>query len=88
MRRHAGVPSDITGCTDSALDLLGYCRGYFAHLKQNSQKYTPSDADGGTFPSTRRASALMQACLLRDLGFGAKETEELLRAHYANWPIP
>jgi hypothetical protein len=88
VRRHAGVPSDITGCTDSALELLGYCRGHFAHLTQDSQKYSASDADAGTFPSIRRASALMQACLLRDLGFDAKETEELLRAHFANWPIP
>lgn len=46
------------------------------------------EADDGIFPSIRRASALMQSCLLRDLGFDAERTTELLRQHYRAWPIP
>lgn len=88
LRDHAGVPSSVTGCTNDALDLLGWCRGYFAHVNDNSQRFTPLDAEHGAVPSTRRASALMQACLLRDIGLDATTTERLLTAHYMNWPLP
>ena len=37
--------------------------------------------------STRRASALMQACLLRELGFTRSEAEGMLTKHYISWPL-
>lgn len=88
LRNQTGVGSAVTGCTNSALDLLGFCRGYFAHPSKPSQKRHSREADDGIFPSIRRASALMQSCVLRDLGFDAERTHELLRLHYRAWPIP
>lgn len=88
LRDHAGVSSSVTGCTNDALSLFGWCRGYFAHVNDNSQRYTAKDADDGAVPSTRRGSALMQACLLRDIGLDAATAERLLARHYANWPLP
>jgi hypothetical protein len=88
LRDFAGVPHDVTGLDKQALALLGYCRGHFAHLRITSRTLTPKDAEAGAFPSIRRASALMQAVLLRELGFEAPATEAILRQHYANWPIP
>ena len=87
LRDFAEVPTDVTGCTNNALNLLGFCRSYFAHLT-SSQKYTERDAENGTLPSIRRGSALLQACLLRELGLSAAETEAILRRHHARWPLP
>jgi hypothetical protein len=88
LRDFAGVPHDVTGLDKQGLALLGYCRGHFAHLRLNSRTLTPKDAEAGAFPSIRRASALMQAVLLRELGLDAPATEAILRQHYAAWPIP
>jgi uncharacterized protein YjiS (DUF1127 family) len=30
----------------------------------------------------------MQACLLRDIGFGRRQVETMLRRYHANWPLP
>ena len=38
--------------------------------------------------SIRRASALLQGCLLRELGFGTEQRIALMEAHYRDWPIP
>jgi hypothetical protein len=70
------------------LKLLGHCRGYYAHLDSVSRKLGPTDAEEGMFGSTRRGSALMQACLLRELGFDAAAAESILRTYYSRWPIP
>jgi hypothetical protein len=88
LRNQTGVDSSFTGCTNAALDLLGFCRGYFAHPSKPIQKHEPRDADEGVFPSIRRASALMQSCLLRDLGFDAAGAADLLGEHYRAWPLP
>lgn len=87
LRDYAGVPSDVHGCTNRALTLLGASRGYFAHLQEPKRKLTREEIQEGLLPSTRKAAALMQACLLRDLGLDAATTEELMRAHYASWPL-
>lgn len=88
LRNQTGVASSVTGCTNAALDLLGASRGYFAHPSKLRQKHGRDDAGAGVFPSIRRASALMQACLLRDLGFTATRVTQLLGEHYRSWPIP
>jgi hypothetical protein len=88
LRDYAGVPNGVTGCTNDALSLLGVSRKYFAHIGHTGQKHTLDDVQNGLVASTRRASALMQACLLRELGFGTADVEALLSKHYANWPIP
>jgi hypothetical protein len=88
LRNQTGVDSSVTGCMNAALDLLGFCRGYFAHPSKPTQKLGPRDADEGVLPSIRRASALMPSCLLRDLGFDASRAADLLREHYRAWPLP
>jgi hypothetical protein len=87
LRTYAGVPTDVTGCTNKALTLLGAARGYFAHLKEPETKYSRKDFEDNLLPSIRRGSALMQACLLRELGFEAVEVEAMLRKHHASWPL-
>lgn len=88
LRSYGGVPSALTGCTNDALKLLGASRGFFAHAEVKGEKFTPDQIEENTLESTRRASALMQSCLLREIGFRKGERIELMRRHYANWPIP
>lgn len=87
LRQYAGISGDVIGATNPALDLLGASRGYFAHLKSPSKKYLLADVENELLPSTRRGSGLMQACLLRELGFAPSEIESLLARHYKGWPI-
>jgi hypothetical protein len=72
---------------NKALKLLGASRGYFAHLDTHGPKYSPTQLEDAILDSTRRASALMQACLLRELGFSAKRSAEMLERHYQWWPL-
>lgn len=87
LRDYAGISSDATGCTNAALDLLGASRGYFAHLANESPKYPRSVIQDNLVLSVRRGHALMQACLLRDLGLSADQAELALRKHHRNWPL-
>jgi hypothetical protein len=87
LRQYAGIPGTVGGTTNAALDLLGASRGYFAHLKTPGKTYSLADVEGELLPSIRRGSALMQACLLRELDFVPNEIETLLSSHYKNWPI-
>lgn len=88
LRSYGGVPSTVTGCTNAALKLLGASRGYFAHADTQGDRFSPDEIQENTLESTRRASALMQSCLLRELGFRKQERIELMQRHYGNWPIP
>jgi hypothetical protein len=87
LRAYSGVAPEVTGCTNTALSLLGASRGYFAHLSEPATKYSREDFEENLLLSTRRGSALMQACLLRELGFDGTEAEDLLRQHHADWPL-
>jgi hypothetical protein len=87
LRDYAGVPETVTGCNNAALAVIGASRLYFAHLGLPPNGPTIAHIEANALLSTRRASALMQACLLRELEFSPSETERLLRAHYANWPL-
>lgn len=88
LRAYGGVSEELTGCSNAALKLLGASRGYFAHANPPATKFTVAEIEDSALESTRRASALMQACLLRELGFAKKQREELMRLHYRNWLIP
>ena len=88
LRQYGAAPSEITGCTNRALALVGASRKYFAHRGDPGQAFSTTEIEQGAFDSTRRLEALLQACLLRDIGFRRKRTAALLEAHYANWPIP
>jgi hypothetical protein len=48
----------------------------------------PLDVAIQTFEATRRLQALIQACLLRDIGLEKERVEELITQHYQAWPLP
>ncbi len=87
LRQYAGIKGEVIGATNPALDLLGASRGYFAYLKAPSETYTLADVENEMLPSTRRGSGLMQACLLRELGFAPSKIEGLLGGHYKGWAV-
>jgi hypothetical protein len=87
LRKYAEVPHSVTGCTNDALRLIGASRKYFAHLGLPSQGPSASEIEDNMVLSTRRASALMQACLLRELRFSAAEIEKMLSDYYSCWPL-
>jgi ApeA N-terminal domain 1 len=83
----AGIDRALTGSSKEAVSLIGASRNYHAHLEVGS-RFTPERIVGETYESTRRLHALLQACLLRDLGFDVVNTERLLGQHYRHWPVP
>lgn len=88
LRDYTRLPARVTGCTTRNLKLLAASRHYFAHLNKPNYGFTPATVERNTFETTRRATALMQACLFRDLGFPKSLARNLLDEHYADWPIP
>ncbi|ADB50438.1 HEPN domain-containing protein [Conexibacter woesei] len=87
LRQFAGVSQTATGCTDEALRLIGASRRYFAHLGTQPNGPTVDEIEANVVLSTRRASALMQACLLRELRFSTGEIEKVLNTYYSRWPL-
>jgi hypothetical protein len=82
------VAEKMTGLDKANRELLVASRNHYAHLSEPSYGYTTRQVRERTPESIRRAVALMQACLLRELGFEASATEDRLAAHYRQWPIP
>jgi hypothetical protein len=70
-----------------ALPLIGATRKYFAHLEA-PRGFTPEEIDANVYASTRRLHAILQACLLGELGFDSDQSETLIRQHYRDFPIP
>ena len=87
LARRAAVSPELTGATKRSLALIGASRDYHAHLAA-SKAFSPQEIVDETFESTRRLHALLQACLLREIGLDTAEIERLLRQHYASWPVP
>jgi hypothetical protein len=87
LAKWAGVPETITGATKDALALIGASRNYHAHLEVGS-RFSPEAIVDQTYQSTRRLHALLQACLLRELGIDTPNIERLLNRHYQPWPVP
>jgi hypothetical protein len=87
LRTYAEVSNEVTRCSNETLGLFGAARDYFAHLGSPGQKYSVTEIEDRTVQVTRRAAALMQASLLRELGFSKTRTTELLERHYRNWPL-
>lgn len=87
LAERAAVSSDVTGATDEAIAMIGAARDYHAHLKVDGP-YSAEQIEDDTYASTRRLHALLQACLLRDIGIPTDSIERLLAQHYRDWPIP
>jgi len=86
LRAYGDVDSAITGCTNKALDLIGVTRGYVAHFN-NVGANRRAEVEGNMLASTRRLAALMQSCLLRNLGIKKALRHEIMEQHYAPWPL-
>jgi hypothetical protein len=86
LAERANVDTRLTGATDEALAVMGAARNYHAHLSA-SGPFSPERIVDETFESTRRLHALLQACLMREIGFETDEIERLLEQYYRTWPI-
>ena len=87
LRRYSGVANEVTGASNEALALFGASRNYFSHLGSPGEKFSVEEIEANTVASTRRASALMQACLLKELGFTKTQIASRLVEYYGNWPL-
>jgi hypothetical protein len=81
------VDPALTGCDDKNLNLLWRARNYFAHLGAQGG-YSAEDLERGLLPGCRWAGVLMQALVLRELGFSAAEAGSLIEKHHRRWPLP
>jgi hypothetical protein len=89
LRAYAGLPALSTGCTWRNMKIIVASRSFHAHLlDQPNYDFSIEFVQLTTFESARRATALMQACILRELGFSARATRKMLDEHYSNWPVP
>jgi hypothetical protein len=83
----AGIDERISRTDKEARSLIGRLRNYHAHLG-TAPDLTPEEIGLATLDSTRRLHALMQACLLREIGMETNQIEERIERHYLNWRIP
>jgi hypothetical protein len=86
LRSYAGVDTSAHGCTNEALKLIGVSRDYVAHF--TIHEVPASRIIHSLVDTTRCAHALLQSCLLRDLGFGPRQTERLMHRYHRSWPLP
>lgn len=87
LRDHAGLDDELISCRDDQLKLLWRARNYFTHLGARGG-YSPSQLERSLLDCCRIAAALLQACLLRDLGFSTEAATALFENHYRSWPLP
>lgn len=83
LRAHSGVVPEQIGATDDNLMLLVAARNLYAHHVLLSDE----EIDDQLLTNCRRATALMQACLLRDLGITPDQISEMFAEHHAAWPL-
>lgn len=83
----ADIDPSLTCATKDAVALIGRLRNYHAHG-------APLDPGQGeqqallTYDAIRRLQALLQVCVMRDLGMPTDVIEERMAAHYRAWPLP
>lgn len=88
LQRIAGVTEAATGLSQANRQLLVSSRNHFAHLSAPHYGYTVEDVYDNALATIRRGVTLMQACLMRRLGFSGRRTQDRLAEHYRNWRIP
>jgi hypothetical protein len=87
LRDFAGLSEEGPFCKRN-LSLIAAGRNYHGHSGTSSYSFSVEEIIESGFSSIRRATALMQGCLMRELGFDSTEIQERFNEHYANWPIP
>jgi len=83
----ADVDPALTGATRDAIAMIGRLRSYHAH----GARLDPGQDEQQallTYDATRRLHALLQVCVMRDLGMPTDVIEQRLVAHYRGWPLP
>jgi hypothetical protein len=87
LRDHSGVDPARIGGTNKDLKLLVAGRNLYAHLSQTLVELCDEEIDDGLVDNCRRATALIQACLLHDLGVPPERINEMFAKHLASWPL-
>jgi hypothetical protein len=87
LQRIAGLAETSTGFSEANRKLFVSSRNHFAHLSEPHYGYSVEDVYDNLIPTVRRAVALMQACVMRRLGFSKRETEARFSDHYRGAPI-
>jgi hypothetical protein len=92
------LDESVSKVDKQAVALIGGLRNYHSHLNPTDLEKSlepdevteigPLDVAIQTFEATRRLQALIQACLLRDIGLETARVEELITQHYQAWPLP
>jgi hypothetical protein len=68
------------------LKLVAAARNLYAHLNQTIVKLTDEQIDDHLLENCRRAAALLQACLLRDLDIEATKAHAMFEEHDLDQP--
>lgn len=76
LQRLSGVSEHITGLTEARRQLFVASRNHLAHLNEPHYGYSTQDVYDNAIPSIARGTALVNACVMRRLGFTARETSE------------
>jgi ApeA N-terminal domain 1 len=87
LEKRAGIDPAVSKADKKARKLIGALRRYHAHLALPGS-LSAEDLAFSTYDSTRRLHALMQACLLREIGMETSQIESLIAKRYLPWPIP
>jgi hypothetical protein len=76
LQRLCGVPERVTGFSEPRRQLFVASRNHFAHLNEPRYGYSIEDVYDNAIPSIARGVALVHACLMRRLGFTAREASD------------
>lgn len=87
LRAHSAVDPALLGTSNANLKLMVAARNLYAHLDQEIVKLTDEQIDDHLVDNCRRATALLQACLLRDLDILPAKSQAMFDEHLANWPL-
>jgi len=80
----SGVPESTTGFSEARRQLFVASRNHFAHLNKPRYGYSTQDVYDNAIPSIARGVALVQACVMRRLGFTARQTAERIELIYGH----
>jgi hypothetical protein len=79
LQRLSGVPERVTGFSEVRRQLFVASRNHFAHLNEPRYGYSTQDVYDNAIPSIARGVALVHACVMRRLGFTARQTAERIK---------
>lgn len=87
VRDYAQVEPKLIGATNANLKLIAAARNLYAHLDQTIVDLSDDEIDDHLVENCRRAAALLQASLLRDLDVPPEQAQAMFERHLMNWPL-